>query len=157
MFRPVSSFSGLTTNGLRLGSAATQAPGFRANSQSFQRCLGNPAVEHISTSYIEPQNLTMRMSMRRFTRLTNGHSKKARTTSTRWHCTTTSTVCRVSTGELAKRAKDVSSGLLKIEKSGDAQLSTWPVFARRISRSWARVAGSVHAISQGMQNIATTL
>lgn len=37
---------------------------------------GNPAVEHISTSYIERQNLQMRMSMRRFTRLTNGHSKK---------------------------------------------------------------------------------
>jgi IS1 family transposase len=37
---------------------------------------GNPAVEHISTSYIERQNLQLRMSMRRFTRLTNGHSKK---------------------------------------------------------------------------------
>jgi IS1 family transposase len=37
---------------------------------------GNPAIEHISTSYIERQNLQMRMSMRRFTRLTNGHSKK---------------------------------------------------------------------------------
>jgi len=43
-----------------------------------RRVCGNPDPEHVSTSYIERQNWTVRTKMRRYTRLSNGFSRKLR-------------------------------------------------------------------------------